>query len=97
MFVEAEAEIETGEGAAPGAPDPAEEQPSAPLREEPEGAEEEEEEPNERSRSEPPKSRLKSLRESPTSRPLALRPRVAGYPESRNLGVDRTSTKGTCD
>ena len=60
-----EAEVETGEGAAPGAPDPAEEQPSAPLREEPEGAEEEEEEPNERSRSEPPKSRLKSLRESP--------------------------------
>ena len=89
VFVEEEAQIETGEGAAPGAPDPAEEQPSAPLREEPEGAEEEEEEPNERSRSEPPKSRLKSLRESPTSRPLALRPRVAGYPEIR---VDSVGT-----
>ena len=87
VFVEAE--VETGEGAAPGAPDPAEEQPSAPVREEPEGAEEEEEEPNERSRSEPPKSRLKSLRESPTSRPLALRPRVAGYPEIR---VDSVGT-----
>ena len=87
VFVEAE--VETGEGADPGAPDPAEEQPSAPLREEPEGAEEEEEEPNERSRSEPPKSRLKSLRESPTSRPLALRPRVAGYPEIR---VDSVGT-----
>ena len=83
VFVEEEAQIETGEGAAPGAPDPAEETPSAPLREEPEGAEEEEEEPNERSRSEPPKLRLKSLRESPTSRPLALRPRVTGYPEIR--------------
>ena len=87
--MEEEAQIETGEGAAPGAPDPAEEQPSAPLREEPEGAEEEEEEPNERSRSEPPKSRLKSFRESPTSRPLALRPRVAGYPEIR---VDSVGT-----
>ena len=83
VFVEAETEVITGEGAAPGAPDPAEEQPSAPVREEPEEAEEEEEEPNERSRSEPPKLRRKPFRESPTSRPLALRPRVAGYPELR--------------
>ena len=43
----------------------------------------EEEEPNERSRSEPPKQRPKFPRESPTSRPLGLRPRVAGYPEIR--------------
>ena len=48
-----------------------------------EEAEEEEEEPNERSRSEPPKLRPRFLRESPTSRPLGLRPRVAGYPEIR--------------
>ena len=76
-------EANTGEGAAPGAPDPEEEQPSAPVREEFEEVEEEEEEPNERSRSEPPKSKLTSLRTSPTTRPLALRPRVPGYPEIR--------------
>ena len=81
-------EVITGEGAALGAPDPIEEQPTAPVREELE-EEEEEEEPNERSRSEPPKSRLKSLRTSPTARPLALRPRVPGYPEIR---VDSTGT-----
>ena len=79
-------EANIGEGAAPGAPDPEEEQSSTLLREE---FEEEEEEPNERSRSEPPKSRLKSLREAPTSRPLALRPRVPGYPEIR---VDSVGT-----
>ena len=80
-------EANTAKGAAPGAPDPEEGQPSAPVREEFE--EVEKEEPNERSRSEPPKSRLKSLRETSTSRPLALRPRVPGYPEIR---VDSVGT-----
>eukprot|EP00434_Breviolum_minutum_P037744 symbB.v1.2.033470.t1/scaffold4163.1/size45672/1 len=81
VFVEEQPQGEIGEGAASGAPDPTEEQPSETLREDLEEAEEEEEEPNERSRSEPPKQRPKFPRESPTSRPLGLRPRVAGYPE----------------
>ena len=83
VFVEEQPQGEIGEGAASGAPDPTEEQPSETLREDLEEAEEEEEEPNERSRSEPPKQRPKFPRESPTSRPLGLRPRVAGYPEIR--------------
>ena len=83
VFVEEKPQSETGEGAASGAPDPAEEQPTATVREDLEEAEEEEEELNERSRSEPPKLRLRFPRESPTSRPLGLRPRVAGYPEIR--------------
>ena len=45
MFVEEQHQSETGEGAASGAPDPAEGQPTAILREDLEEAEEEEEEP----------------------------------------------------
>ena len=83
VFVEEQPQSEIGEGAASGAPHPAEGQPTATVREDLEEAEEEEEEPNERSRSEPPKLRPRFPRESPTSRPLGLRPRVAGYPEIR--------------
>lgn len=79
-------EAPIGEGAAFGAPDQPEEQLQQAAQEE---LEEEDEEVHERSRSEPPKTKVKPLRTSPTTRPLVLRPRVPAYPEIR---VDQTGT-----